>query len=121
MSNEIILREPAEIGNNVLKRVTAKAITLLNAGIKSEKDVALAVHSVDEKELEARWSEIKAIIHSVPDYETCKAAMIKAGCKITVEDIGKPQSLFDNCVKYSPYMRKRLTLLRMKDMIAIEL
>ena len=79
------------------------------------------IDGVDEKELEARWNEIKDIIHSVPDYETCKAAMIKAGCKITVEDIGKPQSLFDNCVKYSPYMRKRLTLLRMKDMIAIEL
>ena len=79
------------------------------------------IDGVDEKELEARWNEIKDIIHSVPDYETCKAAMIKAGCKITVEDIGKPQSLFDDCVKYSPYMRKRLTLLRMKDMIAIEL
>jgi glycerol-1-phosphate dehydrogenase [NAD(P)+] len=77
------------------------------------------IDDVDEKELEARWSEIKKIIQSVPDYETCKAAMIRAGCKITVEDIGKRQSLFDDCVKYSPYMRKRLTLLRMKDMIEI--
>ena len=77
------------------------------------------IDGVDEGELEARWGEIKDIIRSVPDYETCKAAMIKAGCKITVGDIEKPQTLFDDCVKYSPYMRKRLTLLRMKDMIKV--
>ena len=67
--------------------------------------------------LKEKWGEIKKIIRSVPSYDECKAAMLKAGCKITVEDIEKPQTLFDNCVKYSPYMRKRLTLLRMKDMI----
>ena len=43
--------------------------------------------------------------------------MKKAGCKITVADIEKDQEYFDLCVKYSPYMRKRLTLLRLKDMI----
>ena len=72
---------------------------------------------VDPKDLQEKWGEIRKIIKSVPSYEECKAAMIKAGCKITVEDIGKPQQLFDDCVKYSPYMRRRLTLLRMKDMI----
>lgn len=75
------------------------------------------IDGVDEKLLKEKWSEIRAIIRSVPSYDECKAAMLKAGCKITVEDIEKPQTLFDNCVKYSPYMRKRLTLLRMKDMI----
>lgn len=72
---------------------------------------------VDPKDLQEKWGEIRKIIKSVPSYEECKAAMIKAGCKITVEDIGKPKQLFDDCVKYSPYMRRRLTLLRMKDMI----
>lgn len=65
------------------------------------------------------WSEIRAIIHSVPSYEKCKSAMTKAGCKISVEDINKEQGFFDLCVKYSPYMRKRLTLLRLRDMIKI--
>ena len=75
------------------------------------------IDGVDEKLLKEKWSEIRAIIRSVPSYDECREAMIKAGCKITVSDIEKPQTLFDNCVKYSPYMRKRLTLLRMKDMI----
>lgn len=73
--------------------------------------------AVDPKELEEKWPQIREIIGSVPPYEFCRDAMVRAGCKITVEDIGKPQKLFDDCVKYSPYMRRRLTLLRLRDMI----
>lgn len=72
---------------------------------------------VDPAMLEEKWGEIRKIIASVPSYEQCKAAMIKAGCKITVDDIGKSQKLFGDCVKYSPYMRHRLTLLRLLPMI----
>lgn len=75
------------------------------------------IDSVDKDVLREKWGEIVKIIHSVPSYEQCLEAMRKAGCKITVADIGKEQKLFDDCVKYSPYMRKRLTLLRMRDMI----
>ena len=67
--------------------------------------------------LEEKWKEIRQIIKSVPSYEECKTAMEKAGCKTTVEDIEKSRELFDNCVKYSPYMRRRLTLLRIRNMI----
>ena len=77
------------------------------------------VDEVDMSILKNRWGEICEIIRGVPDYEKCRAAMIKAGCKITVEDIGKDRELFDSCMKYSPYMRHRLTLLRIKDMIKI--
>lgn len=63
------------------------------------------------------WNRIREIIRSVPGYDECKTAMMKAGCKITVDDIGKSKSLFEKCAEYSPYMRRRLTLLRMKNMI----
>lgn len=75
------------------------------------------IDKVDPKELKARWSEIRDIIHSVPSYEECYEAMKKAGCKLTVADIGKNEELFRQCTKYSPYMRRRLTILRMQDMI----
>lgn len=74
---------------------------------------------VNPQDLKEKWGEIRNIIHSVPNYETCRRAMEKAGCKLTVQDIGKDETLFQNCIKYSPYMRKRLTLLRLKDMIKI--
>ena len=72
---------------------------------------------VDPKVLENKWQEIREIIHSIPSYNEIYFAMKKAGCKLTVEDIGKSQKLVDSCIKYSPYMRYRLTLLRLRDMI----
>ncbi|MBE6623868.1 MAG: sn-glycerol-1-phosphate dehydrogenase [Ruminococcaceae bacterium] len=75
------------------------------------------IDDVDKDVLKNKWKEIRKIIFSIPTYKECETAMKKAGCKITVADIGKNQELFDDCVKYSPYMRKRLTLLRLRDMI----
>ena len=75
------------------------------------------VDGVSPDTLEKKWNEICDIIHSVPSYDEVKSAMINAGCKITTEDIDKDKDFFNKCVRFSPYMRKRLTLLRLKDMI----
>ena len=75
---------------------------------------------VDPEKLKKCWPQIVEIIKSVPSYEECKKAMETAGCKITVADIGKDQKLFDDCFKYSPYMRRRMTLLRLNDMITVK-
>lgn len=75
------------------------------------------IDDVDKDDLKNKWGEIVKIIHSVPGYSECRKAMEKAGCKLTVDDIGKDRKLFDDCVRYSPYMRKRMTLLRLRDMI----
>ena len=72
---------------------------------------------VDPKQLEEKWQEIRKIIKSIPDYNSVYSAMKKAGCKLSTEDIGKTEKLVDDCIKYSPYMRYRLTLLSLKDMI----
>lgn len=72
---------------------------------------------VDPAKLKENWSRIIDIIRSVPSYEECKTAMEKAGCKITVADIGKDEDFFRACMYYSPFMRRRMTLLRMKHMI----
>lgn len=84
--------------------------------LNSPKTVA---DEVDPKFLEDNWCKIRDIIASVPSYEECLEKMTLAGCKLTVSDIGKSQQLFDKCVKYSPYMRYRLTLLRIRDMIEL--
>ena len=75
------------------------------------------IDDVIPEKLETLWTEIVQTIKSVPSYSECKSAMEKAGCKITIEAIGKKQDFFDSCVKYSPYMRRRLTLLRLNNMI----
>ena len=70
--------------------------------------------------LKQKWEDIIKIIHSVPSYNECKNAMVKAKCKISIADIGKDEEFFRTCTKYSPYMRKRLTLLRIRDMIDLK-
>ncbi len=77
------------------------------------------VDGITPESIEENWEKIRQIIYSVPSYAKCKEAMIKAGCKITVDDIGKDRKLFNDCVKYSPFMRKRLTLLRLSGMTGI--
>ena len=76
-----------------------------------------ATDEVNPKDLQDKWQKIREIIHNIPSYDEVYSAMKKAGCKLTVEDIGKSQELVDSCIKYSPYMRYRLTLLRLRDMI----
>ena len=75
------------------------------------------IDAVKPETLQMSWGEIVRAIRSVPSYSRCRDAMEQAGCKITIDDIKKEQSFFDDCVKYSPFMRKRLTLLRLRGMI----
>ena len=75
------------------------------------------IDKVDPYELKSKWQKIRAIIKDVPTYDEIRDAMRKAGCKLEISDIGKDEKLFFDCVKYSPYMRARLTLLRMLGMI----
>lgn len=75
------------------------------------------VNDVDISDLKNKWEDIKNIIRSVPSYDECYEAMKKAGCALSIDDIGKSEKLFYDCVKYSPYMRKRLTLLRLRNII----
>ena len=75
------------------------------------------IDGVDKNVLRQSWGKIVEIIKSVPSLEECRNAMMKAGCKMNVKEIGKDEKLFEKCIEYSPYMRKRLTLLRLKNMI----
>lgn len=85
--------------------------------IKKFNQPKTVTDEVDPKKLEEKWQEIRKIIRSVPDYGQIYSAMKKAGCKLTIDDIGKSEKLMADCIKYSPYMRYRLTLLRLRDMI----
>ena len=75
------------------------------------------IDQVDPENLKNKWGQIRKIIRSVPSYDECREAMKKAGCKLDIADIGKSEKLFFDCMRYSPYMRKRFTILRMLGMI----
>ena len=66
---------------------------------------------------EKNWDKIVEIINGVPSAEEVETAMKKAGCKLTAEEIGKTPDLMAKAWKYHPYMRNRLSLRRLADMI----
>ncbi len=72
---------------------------------------------IDSKDIERLWPQIVSIIRSVPDYETCLSAMKKAGCKTTIEEIGKDHDFVAASFRYHPYMRRRLSLRRVANLI----
>ncbi len=72
---------------------------------------------ISPRVLEERWEDIKAVVRSVPLYGEVLEKMKTAGCKITYEDIGKPRALIEECFKYHPFMRRRLSLKRLSHMM----
>lgn len=72
---------------------------------------------IDPKVIEDNWQQIVSIIKSVPDYQTIFSAMKKAGCAVTCEEIGVSKELKEQGLKYHPFMRRRLSLRRLSNMI----
>lgn len=74
---------------------------------------------IDPRDVERLWPEIVKIIRSVPDHDTCLAAMKQAGCKTTIEEIGKDRAFVEQSFRYHPYMRRRLSLRRVANLIEL--
>ena len=72
---------------------------------------------IDPEKLEQLWPQIVDIVRSVPSYEECLEAMKKAGCKTTIEEVGKNRAFVARSFLYHPYMRRRLSLRRVSNMI----
>lgn len=73
--------------------------------------------AVDPAQIEAHWPEIVEIVRSVPSYQQCLTAMKQAGCKTTIEEIEKSRAFVAESFLYHPYMRRRMSLRRMANMI----
>ncbi len=72
---------------------------------------------IDPKKIEENWDKIREIIASVPSEEEIRSAMLKAGCATENTEIAVSNELKEQGLKYHPYMRRRLSLYRLKNMI----
>lgn len=72
---------------------------------------------INPRDIEEKWDKIREIIASVPTGKEIRAAMIKAGCPTTCEEICVSKELKEQGLKYHPYMRRRLSLRRISNMI----
>ena len=76
-------------------------------------------YNINEYWMPKKGDTLRSSFERVGANEECLEIMKRAGCKTTLEEIGKSEELFNKCVRYSPFMRRRLTLLRLQDMIEV--
>jgi glycerol-1-phosphate dehydrogenase [NAD(P)+] len=72
---------------------------------------------INEKALLARWKKICEIIDTIPTYDEllCKYKMI--GAKASLSDINVDEDKLSVLLEYSPLVRNRLTLMRLRKCI----
>ena len=64
----------------------------------------------------AAWPEIRAIIGEIPSAEELNALYTAIGAKKSLADIQVPEELLPLLLEYSPCVRNRMTLMRIRRM-----
>ncbi|MDR1630710.1 MAG: iron-containing alcohol dehydrogenase [Oscillospiraceae bacterium] len=72
---------------------------------------------ITTEKLKEAWPEIRRVIKELPPYEAMRAAFAQAGAAAEKEEIGVDAKLFAQGFRFSPFMRDRLTLLRLLPML----
>ena len=76
---------------------------------------------IDPAVLQARWPDIlDSIQNDLPDVDLLLDMMKRAGCVTELENANLTPEFALEALRYSPYMRRRITLLRILDMLGID-
>lgn len=73
--------------------------------------------SVTPDKIADAWAEIRALIQKLPDPDQLEGLLMQLHAKHRFEDVGVTEADKDVIFRYSPMVRNRLTLMRMKRMI----
>ena len=85
-----------------------------------EENTPDPLEEVSPARLESCLSEIADIIEELPREEELVHAMDKAGCQQSVYEIGLTEEIIPQSLKLAPYVRRRLSFLRVSRMLEIE-
>lgn len=82
-----------------------------------EENLKDCASDITAKVIESKWQEICTIINSIPAYDELMKKYKFLGAKSTLPDIGIPEEHLDTLLEYSPLVRNRLTLMRLRRAI----
>ena len=88
-------------------------------GIRKENEPELLLQ-VQPNVLERHLEEIADIIEELPDEEEMAHLLEKAGCTASVYDIGLKEEIIPLSLRLSPYVRRRLSFMRVRKMLDIK-
>ena len=75
---------------------------------------------MDPSRLEEALEDIADIIDDLPEEREMEHMLEKAGCCRTLGDIGLKEEIREKSLALAPYVRRRLSLLRIRKMLKIE-
>lgn len=76
---------------------------------------------VDVTRLKESWQKIREIIYeTLPTDEQLKSIMDKAGAPYTLDQINVSEELFNQSLRFHPYMRYRILLTRLMPMLGLD-
>lgn len=90
---------------------------LYDSVLEENRDDPLLQVSPDT--LVGRFEEVRAILDALPDRKTLQAAMERAGCMTTLEELGLDPAVLPQSLELSPFVRCRLTVMRVRGMLAL--
>ena len=90
---------------------------LAQAIIRENREDCLA--GVTPEQLAEKWPEIRAVMAQLPEEGEISAILSKVGAKRSLEDIGIPENKKELLLDWSPLVRNRLTLMRVRRMITL--
>ena len=90
---------------------------LAQAVIEENRTDCLA--KVTPEALTANWQTVREIIRKIPSADVMYALLEQLGAKRDPEDIGIGREQIETLLEYSPLVRNRLTLMRMRRMLKI--
>ncbi len=88
-------------------------------GIRNENDPEPLLE-VNPEILKERLEEIAAIIEELPEEKELRRAMKNAGCRRDVYDIGLTEEIIPESLRLAPYVRRRLSFLRVSKMLRLK-
>ncbi len=74
---------------------------------------------VDPERLRRAFSEIAEILDDIPSRERLMDMMDEGGCRVSLSEIGLPESLEEESLALAPYVGRQMSLLRLGKLLVI--
>ena len=100
--------QPDSNGNGVTPEVHRQIL---------EENTPDPLDAVDREALLQRLPELSGILRQVPDEEQIVSLLRQAGAPVSMEEIGLTEDLIPLSAALSPYVRSRLTVMRILKLL----
>jgi glycerol-1-phosphate dehydrogenase [NAD(P)+] len=84
-----------------------------------EENTPDPMEEVDPEKLRDALPEIAEILEDIPSGQKLRDMLEEGGCRTSLPEIGLPESIGEESLALAPYVRKRMSLLRLSRMLLI--